>query len=304
MLSFRVDATCLADTVSRVIDEYNGIRYTLQLHRDSAGYPAFYHAYVFTPVCEDNLCKPVYIDLYWDLIGNYLRYEVPLDKPLTKLDHAPFRPEEYRRFQEILADSASLLKDYQIEELVESTTRAKPGGEVDGITGATAKSLQAVVIPGALYTCYTLWHIVHGRVQDTIAKVTDSLASGPLMAHFLRSGNHRYQHYALDRLLDGQGQIETGFEEDVVGLIGSSNIFLALRVLKEVDPDYLHDANRQRWLGTVFLNANYRLQLALLKKLEGIPITHGLRRTLETHQRDFNEEIATKIKMLLNKKQA
>src|SRR5690606_6788293 len=162
-----------ADSVTRTIDEYNGVSYTVQLQEDSAGNPACYHAYIFTPVCEDNLCKPVYIDLYWDLLGNYLRYEVPLDQPLTKLDHVVFTPEEYVKLDDMLQDPESLLKDYQIEELVESAANARPGGEVDAVTGATAKSLQAVVIPGALYTCYTLWHIVHGRVQDTIASATD-----------------------------------------------------------------------------------------------------------------------------------
>src|SRR5690606_5013529 len=213
--------------------------YTVQLQDDSAGNPVCYHAYIFTPVCEDNLCKPVYIDLYWDLLGNYLRYEVPADQPLTKLDHVVFTPEEYGRLHDMLQDSESLLKDYQIEEFVESTANARPGGEVDAVTGATAKSLQAVVIPGALYTCYTLWHIVHGRVQDTIASVTDSLVSPALLSHFLRSDNYRYQHYALDRLMDDQGKVASEFEQDVVNLIASSNVFLAQRVLKAIAPDYL-----------------------------------------------------------------
>lgn len=295
-------AVVVADSVTRTINEYNGVRYTVQLQTDSAGNPARYHAYIFTPVCEDDLCKPVYINLYWDLLGNYLRYEVPLNEPLTKLDHVEFEPEEYRRLDEMLGDPESLLKDYQIEELVESAATVQPGGNVDAVTGATAKSLQAVVIPGALYTCYTLWHIVHGRVRDTIASVTDSLSSPALLSNFLRSGNYHYQHYALDRLMDDQGIIEQGFDEEVVRLIGSSNIFLAQRVLKSINPAYLQSAERQRWLGEWFVEANYRLQLALLAKLEKIPLAKDLKETLEAHREDFNEEIATKIKQLLNRR--
>jgi len=291
-----------ADSITRVVDEYNGINYTVQLQEDDAGNPAMYHAYVFTPVCEDDLCKPVYINLYWDLLGNYLRYEVPLDQPLTKLDHVVFTPEDYDKLHDVLQDSESLLKDYQIEELVESATNARPGGDVDGVTGATAKSLQAVVIPGALYTCYTLWHIVHGRVRDTIASVTDSLASPALLSLFLRSGNYRYQHYALDRLMDEQGSVVHGFEDDVVRLIGSPNVFLAQRVLKTIAPNYLQSAERQRWLGKLFVGANYRLQLQLLDKLEGIPLEGDLKSILSAHRRDFNDEIANKIKQLLNKR--
>jgi len=296
------EASFYADSVARTVDEYNGVSYTVQLQKDSAGNPAYYHAYVFTPVCEDDLCKPVYIDLYWDLLGNYLRYEVPLNQPLTKLDHVVFTPEEYGRLHDMLLDAESLLKEYEIEELVESTTNARPGGDVDAVTGATAKSLQAVVIPGALYTCYTLWHIVHGRVRDTIASVTDSLASPALLSHFLRSGNYRYQHYALDRLMDEQGKVASEFEQDVVNLIGSPNVFLAQRVLKAIDSGYLQSAERQRWLGQLFIGANYRLQLALLAKMGEIPLKRELKNTLETYRRDFNEEIATKIEQLLTKR--
>ncbi|MGV3761367.1 hypothetical protein [Parapedobacter sp.] len=291
-----------ADSTARTVNEYNGVNYTVQLQKDGAGKPVGYHAYVFTPVCEDDLCKPVYINLYWDLLGNYMRYEVPLDQPLTKLDHVVFTPEEYEKLHEMLQDAESLLKDYQIDELVESASNARPGGDVDAVTGATAKSLQAVVIPGALYTCYTLWHIVHGRVRDTIASVTDSLVSPSLLLHFLRSGNYRYQHYALDRAMDGQGNIEPDFEQDVVNLIGSPNIFLAQRVLKAIAPGYLQSAERQHWLGQLFIDANYRFQLALLAKLQDVPLDKVLTKMLKAHQHDFNEEIATKIEQLLNKK--
>ena len=291
-----------ADSVARIIEEYNGVSYTITLQRDSAGIPLGYQAYIFTPVCEDHLCKPVYINLYWDLLGNYLRYDVPRHQPLTKLDHVEFTAEEYQRLQDILQDPESLLKDYQMEELVESTTHTRPGGTVDAVTGATAKSLQAVVIPGALYTCYTLWHIAHGRVRDTIAAVTDSLMSSPLLSSFLRSDNYRYQYYALDRLMDAQGRIKPGFDEDVINLIGSPNIFLAQRVLKALAPSYLQSAERQRWLGQLFMKANYRLQLALLAKLEEVLLEKEFRKMLESHRQDYNEEIAAKIEKLLTKK--
>lgn len=292
--------TCQVDSVARTVDEYNGVSYTVQLKADEAGNPAFYHAYVFTPVCDDDLCKPVYIDFYWDLLGNYQHYEVPSNHPLTKMDHLVFTPDEYARLHDILQDPESLLKDYQIEELVESTEQVRPGGNVDGVTGATSKSLQAVVIPGALYTCYTLWHIAHGRVRDTIADITESLLSPALLEQFLRSGNYRYQHYALDRLIDGQGNVEPGFEQDIFNLIASPNVFLAQRVVKAISPDYLQSARRQRWLGQLFIGANYRLQLALLDKFRKVSLQEELKNTLSVHRQDFNDEISTKIEQLLN----
>jgi len=96
--------------------------------------------------------------------------------------------------------------------------------------------------------------------------------------------------------------VNAKFEQGVVDLIGSSNIFLAQRVLKAIEPRYLYDAERQRWLGQLFVNANYRLQLAMLEKLKGIPLKQDLRDVLEKHRRDFNEEIAIKIEQLLKNK--
>ena len=289
-----------ADSLAYPVNEYNGISYEVRLVRDSAGMPGYYHARIFTPVCDDDVCKPVYIDLYWDLLGSYLRYTVPLNEPLTKMDHEEFKREEYAKLHEILADSNSLLKDYEMEELVESATKTSPG-EVDAVTGATAKSLQAVVIPGALYTCYTLWHIAHGRVVDTIAKITDSLVDPPLLLHFLESRNHRYQYFALDKVMDNQGNVEPDYRELVINLIRSPNVFLAAHVLKRLSPTYFSDEERQNWLWETFLGGSYRLKLGILDKLEQLPLTEALRTRLATDKGNFNEVIAERIEHLLNR---
>ncbi|MGK6350124.1 hypothetical protein [Parapedobacter sp. DT-150] len=288
------------DSLAHPVEAFNGVSYDLQLIRDSAGIPEYYHAYIFTPVCDDDICKPVYINLYWDLLGNYVRYAIPPEEPLTKMDHAEFHPAEYEKLHQILADPKSLLNDYKMEELVESTTRTVPG-EVDAVTGATTKSLQAVVIPGALYTCYTLWHIVHGSVVDTIANITDSIMDTQLLSHFLTSKNHHYQYYALDRVVDAEGKVETAYEQKVVDLIRSPNVFLATHVLKRLSSGYFSDAEGQYWLWETFQTGSYRLKLGVLEKLNQLSLTEGLRDLLKTHRRSFNEDIAQRIEHLLNK---
>lgn len=289
-----------ADSLAYPVDEYNGISYEVRLVRDSTGMPEYYHAHIFTPVCDDEICKPVYIDLYWDLLGSYIRYNVPPDQPLTKMDHEEFLPEEYTKLHEILVDSNSLLKDYKMEELVESATKTSPG-EVDAVTGATAKSLQAVVIPGALYTCYTLWHIAHGRVVDTIAKITDDLVNPPLLLHFLKSRNHRYQYFALNKVIDHRGNMEADYREVVINLIRSPNVFLGTQVLAQLSPAYFFDEEWQNWLWETFQGGSYRLKLGVLDKLEQLPLTEALRSRLATHKGNFNEVIAQRIEHLLNR---
>lgn len=292
--------TGMQDSLSYPVTEYNGITYDLRIGYDSTSMPTHYHAYMLTPVCDDNVCKPVYINLYWDLMGNYLRYDVPPEYPLTKMDHQEFDKDEYEKLHSILADSNSLLKAYKTEELVESTSNTIPG-DVDGVTGATAKSLQAVIIPGALYTCYTLWHITHGRVTDTITKITDAMMTPQLLSHFLVSRNHHYQYYALDRVVDSMGKVDIDHEQQVIRLIRDPNPFLAIAVLKRLTPTYFADAESQLWLWATFRNGNYRLKLAILEKLAQLKLADSLRGVLQTQKSEFNEDIAQRIEYLLNK---
>lgn len=289
------------DSLAYPIEEYNGISYDLELTYDSVGIPMYYHAYMLTPVCEDDICKPVYIGLYWDLLGNFLRYSVPPKHPLTKMDHEEFEQPEYEKLHRILMDTNSLLKDYEVDELIESTTNTK-SGDVDAVTGATAKSLQAVIIPGALYTCYTLWHIVHGRATDTITKITDSIMSAELLSYFLNSGNHHYQYYALDRVIDNQGNVETDFEQQVMRLITDSNVFLATAVLTRLSSAHFLAAERQRWLWEAFLGGSYRLKIAILEKFQQLPLTNDIRRVLQKRKHEFNEDIERRIDYLLKKR--
>ena len=293
-------ATSVQDSLRYPVTDYNGITYDLRLAYDSTGTPSHYHAHMLTPVCDDNVCKPVYINLYWDLMGNYLRYDVPPKYPLTKMDHEEFGKEEYEKLHGILADSNSLLKEYKTEELVESASNTMPG-DVDAVTGATAKSLQAVIIPGALYTCYTLWHITHGRVTDTIAKITDSITTPQLLSHFLASRNHHYQYYALDKVMDSQGNVDRNHEQQVIRLITDPNLFLAIAVLKRLSPAYFADAESQLWLWAAFRDGNYRLKLGILEKLAQLKLADSLRSLLEMQKGEFNEDIAKRIEYLLNK---
>lgn len=288
------------DSLAYPVEEYNGVSYDLRLTYDSAGTPMHYHAYMLTPVCEDDICKPVYINLYWDLLGNFLRYTVPPEHPLTKMDHEEFEQPEYEKLHRILTDTNSLLKAYQVDELMESTSNAQ-SGDVDAVTGATAKSLQAVIIPGALYTCYTLWHIVHGRATDTIAKITDSIMSRDLLSHFLNSGNHRYQYYALDRIIDSQGNVDADYEPQVIKLVMDSNVFLATAVLNRLSPTYFSAAERQQWLWETFVRGNYRLKLAILEKFQQFPLTNDMRSVLQKRKHEFNEDIERRIEYLLKK---
>lgn len=63
--------------------------------------------------------------------------------------------------------------------------------KIDGLTAATAKEIKSVVVDGALYSTYTLWHLVHGNIKQQIQKYTLANYNSVIEKHLLRSGNPR-----------------------------------------------------------------------------------------------------------------
>jgi hypothetical protein len=143
--------------------------------------PVHYISRIFTPVCETGECKPVYINIYWDLMGNFSRFDFPKEEILTKLDHIPFTAGDYVLLNEILrgADPRYSQRKHSSPSPALSQSRHDPDGPdhsspapaaavmltkmqmVDAISGATLAPQQDKFVPGALYTTYTLWGLAN-----------------------------------------------------------------------------------------------------------------------------------------------
>jgi hypothetical protein len=253
------------------IRENDSTTYSLHLALDKAGRPQYYFRNIFTPVCYTGECKPVFVNFYWDLLGNYIRYDLPKGEPLTKLDHKVFKETDYEKLQEILAKPNSLLADLKITDLIVPGTE-NLADSVDARTGATLKTIKNEVIPGAVYTCYTLWQIAHGTVMTEMERITETYNSPALLHRFLSSGNYQYQYWAVGKVMDKNGRITPGFETDIRDIISGKNIFIARYLLQQVHPDFLTGKNQQRWLWQTYTNSGYPVQITILRKLKAIPL--------------------------------
>lgn len=161
--------------------------------------PIKYYSYVVTPVCEEGVCYNLIAEVYWDLLGNFMEYrEAPLD-PFTKFDHIKFTKEDHYKMREILQDKTSLLANYKAEDLVDHSVQIK-SEVIDGVAGATFKSLSGAVVRGAVYSSHTLWHIVNGKVAEEIVAHTESLLTEKLIVQMLNSDNYHLQFYALNKV--------------------------------------------------------------------------------------------------------
>ncbi|MEX2565426.1 MAG: hypothetical protein WD431_05755 [Cyclobacteriaceae bacterium] len=278
--------------------ETDSIRYDLWLVSDNDDFPAHYYAEIFTPVCYSDKCYPVFIEFYWDLLGNFRHYEMPPGKTLTKNDHEEFNPEEYQKMQEILSNESSLLGEYKAEDLVVEQKEEMAQG-VDAVTGATLKTLQNEVISGAVYSCYTLWHIAHGEISELVKGHTEETQSAKMIHRFLESQNHKYQYWAIDQVLKDDGSIIQPYTESVLSILGGQNIFIAQHLLEKLSVKEFAQAEKQQWLWETFRTSPYRLQMDILDKLTHIPILDKIQLPLIQQLKSSNPAQQEKLIHLL-----
>ncbi|WP_339924483.1 hypothetical protein [uncultured Cyclobacterium sp.] len=251
--------------------ETDSLRYDMFLLEDDSGQPKGYMAEIFTPVCHTNECYPVYVNFYWDLLGNYQRYGVPDGELLTKLDHVPFDAADHEKLQEILSNERSLLKDYKIEELVGGTQTAAANG-VDAVTGATLKTIKNEVIYGAVYSCYTLWHLAHGDMATIAKAYTAENYSDEQLFNFLEGGHYPYQYWAIEKVLAKGLEKDDKIAKAMLQILRSDNIFLARHLIAVLPIEVYSSRERQLQLWETLENSQYRLQMDLFDKLNDLSL--------------------------------
>lgn len=282
------------------ITENDTLSYTLKLALDDKGQPQYFFRNIFTPVCYTNECKPVYINFYWDLLGNYQRFDLPEGKVLTKVDHDEFKEEDYQKLQDILTQNNSIFADLKMEDLITKGTDNLTDS-VDAKAGATLKTIKNQVIDGAVYTCYTLWHIAYGKAVPEMRKIIEAYSNDALLHRFLESKNHHYQYWAMAKVVNANGQVSKPFEKDIEGIIAGKNGFIAKYALQQVGSDFFKGASRQNWLWDTYLKTGYAMQVAILKKMTELKLAEPVTARLKESLANANEEQTKLINSILTK---
>jgi len=147
----------------------------------------FYSCFLKTPVCNDTLCQVVQLQIYWDLAGNYIKFDTLDGYPLTKFDHLPFTHFDYQRLHYTLRDINSVLGRTSEAELVDET-QTRYSEKIDGVTGATSIQIKNSVVEGAMYSTYTLWHLINGLIRQKLQNYTLKNYSPDIENQLLGSG--------------------------------------------------------------------------------------------------------------------
>ena len=236
----------------------------VELFFEADGLPAFYRCHVNTPVCNDGLCRSLILDVYWDLLGNFNRFVVPEFPPLTKWDHLEFTQNDYRKLEEILKDKKSLLGTVKdVNALFDPNTK-KISEKVDAVTGATHETIKNAVVPGAVYSSYTLWHLVNGEIPSAIQKYTGSYRGPALISKFLLSDNYHYHYNALDYLLSVGYEGHLG---ELIEMLEKSDPFVTRFAVSQFPQNLLDNEQFQLAVTKLMDHFDYRAQEMWLDRM-------------------------------------
>ena len=217
--------------------------------------------------------------IFWDAIGNYLGIQLDENESLTKSDHTPFEMEDYKRLDRILSDTLSVFKDLNYEDLIvedDSQPKEETNREnklfaflnVDAVSTATSPALKEYVIEKAVFTCYTLWHMVYGETKVFI----DSLIRDKLNAEYigkLLNGEEEQIFYGLE-ILQKYNSYFPEFDTTVFSMVTSPKKELSRKALTIIPTDYLRTPDHQLRFIKLIDNSLYESKLRIIYRLQSI----------------------------------
>lgn len=274
--SFLFLSFCFAQAINKrnqqekaFVDSINdSLQVQVNLQYDGAGLPDYYYCHINTPVCEQGLCRLMVLDVYWDLLGNFLKYELPPHSPLTKFDHHEFTREDHEKLYGILSDKASILRDYPVEDLVDTQVKRK-SEVVDAVSAATRVGVKDAIVGGAVYSTYVLWHIVNGSIASRIEAYTHPLFNEALLMKMFDSNNLYYQFFALNHYHEDH---VAAYIPRIIHLVTDGVSYIPYFAIEKLPASAWANDPYQVSLLKHFRKADFELQNAFLNKLKDVKL--------------------------------
>lgn len=259
---------------------------------DSLGSLDLYGARVNTPICEGGKCYAVEIDLYWDVSGRFFRFDTIPGRILTKLDHLPFSASDYQRLKAILKDPNSPLGAYTKEQLVKNTRTSN----LDGFTGATVSEVKAAVIEGAVYSCFTLWHIANGPVRDSLQKNTLGSLNKRLVQKLVKQKDPHIYYFLIQYMTEADFGL---YLPEVLEAMKNGEGYFAKNAIELLPAELLCEKECQEFFAAHYQNLDYFAQVALLEKINPSCVNDSLKIVLlrdNGHRNSYKNELINSLK--------
>lgn len=234
------------------------------VQRKESNIPLHFFKNIVTDVCFDNECRLLQVSVYWNITGRYLGFDLPPGEFLSKHDHKPFSQDEYERLNDLLADPNLPLNAVSFEELIEIPDLTSDS--IDGISGATTKTISEMVVKGAAYTTYTLWNIVHGPTQDLVVQKTEKQLSPDLIDLILKSPDQSDKVWVLGRITS-RTILTKKLTTSLLEIIAGDDFFLAYSALNALKSSHLASTSLQSNLFSIYEHADHSIQRMIIEKL-------------------------------------
>ena len=238
----------------------------LLVYENKEGLVHSYSREINTGVCIDGACRRLSMTLYWTVTGRYFGFVLPKGEFLSKTEHVPFREEDYHRLEEILANPYSVLGQYRIEELVSG-----PEEGVDGVTAATLAAVKQEVVPDAVYTTFTLWHLIYGETPKRIRQYTRERLTDQLAVKLLESPDFEDKRWTLENM-GPQLRWNDELRQVVLDKILHGQDILAAQALSAFPDSILAENSVQTTLAEGFSGMAYANQRKVLEKLSHVSV--------------------------------
>lgn len=239
---------------------------TLFIHQTKEGLIHSYSRLINTGVCIDGQCRRLSMTLYWTPAGRYFGFVLPRNEFLSKTEHVPFKDEDYKRLEEILANPYSALADYKIEDLISGDEHS-----VDGVTAATLQSVKQETVPDAVYTTYTLWHIVYGITQKEIQKYTRERLTDRLVIRLLNSPDFEDRFWTLENM-GPKLKWSPELKQEILKILVNEKDIISVKALAVIPDSVLEEEAVQNSVGSSFLNMAFGNQRRIIERLSQIPV--------------------------------
>lgn len=229
--------------------------------------PVLFTSNIATPVCADGECKVMHIRLYWTLLGEYAGFDRYPDLPLTKHDHDEFEVRDYLKLHQLLIDDKSIFGRRSLDRLVEKPTMRNVNG-VDALSGATITEVKESVVSGALYSCYTAWHLVHSDIRKQLKAYTLTLLNENILIDMLYSRNADYHLFVLGKI--GKTEYEKHYVQ-IAKVFKTSTPLVRSIIAKDLMIKLQDAPNLQKPIWEAFDNIDIGSRSLLLSHLKDAP---------------------------------
>ncbi len=226
----------------------------------------YWYRHVDTEVCLTGDCKRIEIGIVWDLVGDFKGIEV-YNEPLTKTDHSDFKPWDYLKLLSILENDWSILREYSMEELIDN-----PDDEVDGKTGATKKEISEESVEDAVYTTFTMWHLIHQGEKQQLEMLTSKLLSNKsFLKKIISSKEEKYKQLVLNQYAAGNVLYSNEIQALVLeNLQNNQEGQLYQSALLALSKCSIADFTFQNQIASIYKKNSSRQKLELLSALDGV----------------------------------